>query len=330
MVSGKHFDSTAKSIIFSVWSFLRDARDTNKPIRINALSSDVDIKEVASRMLGISFSSMSKIVSDGLKAESCGEDSTSTKSSMEASVDETSFNMEPLPAIAKISYRKASTELLLSTEDSVPIKRKRFSFGSPGKRGPTTKSKLDKIDDFSKCAIKRMIYNFHLTEKKVFTAVDLRNKILADLDIDICVGTVKTLLKSLGFKWRKTKDNRPLLMERDDIRLRRIKYLRAIRLYRQEKRPIIYMDETYIHATHTKHKAWSDNLNKGYRKAVTNSSKVIIVHAGNEEGFLHNCLLIFEPSKKKDDYHDNMNFKNYNRWVSAQYNIFFITIFYSK
>lgn len=31
-----------------------------------------------------------------------------------------------------------------------------------------------------------------------------------------------------------------------------------------------------------------------------------------------NSLLIFEPTKLKEDYHDNMNFSNYQRWVSIQ------------
>lgn len=43
-------------------------------------------------------------------------------------------------------------------------------------------------------------------------------------------------------------------------------------------------------------------------------NKIIIVHAGNEEGFIRNADLVFKPNQKTEDYHDNMNFDNYSKW----------------
>jgi hypothetical protein len=39
------------------------------------------------------------------------------------------------------------------------------------------------------------------------------------------------------------------LLERHDIRSLRVKYLRAIKAYREEGRPIVYADETHTHFT---------------------------------------------------------------------------------
>lgn len=75
------------------------------------------------------------------------------------------------------------------------------------------------------------------------------------------------------------------------------------------------MYETYTHLTHTKKLAWSDDSNHGLRKPVSNKSKLIILDAGNEDGFVPNARLIFRPEAKKEDYHDHMNYDNYEKWV---------------
>jgi hypothetical protein len=51
------------------------------------------------------------------------------------------------------------------------------------------------------------------------------------------------------------RNNRNILIEKHEIRHLRIEFLKKMRSQRAEERPIIYMDETYIHAGHTKLKA---------------------------------------------------------------------------
>jgi hypothetical protein len=83
--------------------------------------------------------------------------------------------------------------------------------------------------------------------------------------------------------WKKTADNRKFIVERHDIRSLRIKYLRAIKAYREEGRPIVYADETYIHSSHTSH-AWDDGSGTGLKGLlfpkdnVSLSSMLVIVH----------------------------------------------------
>jgi hypothetical protein len=40
----------------------------------------------------------------------------------------------------------------------------------------------------------------------------------------------------VGIKWKKTRNNRGTLIERDDVRSKRVAYLRAIRKYRERER----------------------------------------------------------------------------------------------
>lgn len=45
---------------------------------------------------------------------------------------------------------------------------------------------------------------------------------------------------------------------------------------------------------------------------------MVIVHAGGATGFVPNALLTFKAGSESGDYHDNMNFKNYCKWLQTQ------------
>lgn len=107
-------------------------------------------------------------------------------------------------------------------------------------------------------------------------------------------------------------------MESYDIRALRTKYLRNLMRYRSEGRPIIYTDETYIHSTHTATKEWSDGSLQTLKTPVAKGKRLIIVHAGNENGFVPGALLIFKSGSKSGDYHDDMNYENFKQWLQTQ------------
>lgn len=92
-------------------------------------------------------------------------------------------------------------------------------------------------------------------------------------------------------------DNRKMLMESYDIRLKRVQYLKDITRYRNEGYNIIYTDETYIHSSHTPKNDWADDKMKTLRKPISKGRRLIIVHAGGETGFVDNALLIFRSGK---------------------------------
>jgi hypothetical protein len=43
-----------------------------------------------------------------------------------------------------------------------------------------------------------------------------------------------------------------------------------------------------------------------------------MVHAGNETGYVSNGLLLFPSGTKSGDYHDDMNWSNFEKWVTTQ------------
>lgn len=86
-------------------------------------------------------------------------------------------------------------------------------------------------------------------------------------------------------------------MEKQDIRLKRVQYLKTLVQYRNEGRYIVYTDETYIHSGHTKDKGWYDESMRGLKTPISKGQRLIIIHAGGEKGFINNGLLIFRSGK---------------------------------
>lgn len=61
--------------------------------------------------------------------------------------------------------------------------------------------------------------------------------------------------------------------------------------------------------------SWSDDSDKGPRLPVAKGRRLIMVHAGNENGFVKDGLVIFVSGTKSGDYHDDMNWTNFSTWV---------------
>lgn len=84
-------------------------------------------------------------------------------------------------------------------------------------------------------------------------------------------------------------------------------------------RYISYVDETYIHSGHTQGKQWTDSSDKGFHKNISKGQRLIVVHGGGSNGFVENALLIFKSGLKTGDFHDDMNFENFSKWLQERY-----------
>lgn len=69
--------------------------------------------------------------------------------------------------------------------------------------------------------------------------------------------TLRSVLLSCGFK-HKNINNRMLIMESKRIVELRGTYLRKVKLFREEKRPIFYLDETWYDAHDLIRSGWVD------------------------------------------------------------------------
>lgn len=191
------------------------------------------------------------------------------------------------------------------------------SFSTPKKGRPKSKFRL-KLDDFDYCVIRNMVYDFHLRFKEHPTIKSLRAKLIEAINFKGCADTLRKILHDMGFRFYKIGNNRKLLMEKHEIRLKRITYLSEIKKLRAEGRNIVYMDESYVHTSHTKGKYWVDKNKQGVKKPIAKGERIIIVHAGNEKGFVPNALMLHKCIDADGDYHKEMNADRYEHWLRTQ------------
>ena len=95
-------------------------------------------------------------------------------------------------------------------------------------------------------------------------------------------------------------------------------YLRKIEEYRNEGRPIVYLDETWIHPHYTVKKCWQSDEVSGVRTYDSPGERLIIVHAGGSMGFIPGAALIFKANSKTGDYHSQMNASNFEKWLKEK------------
>ncbi|KAM7307989.1 uncharacterized protein ISCGN_011624 [Ixodes scapularis] len=139
--------------------------------------------------------------------------------------------------------------------------------------------------------------------------------------------TLWRALQNLGFRSKKPGRNSTLL-ERTDLILWRARYLWAIKAYRAEERLIYFLDETRANAGQTRSKVWKDTtvkaprdtynrgLSLGLRNPSRNRGRVIILHAGSEEGFVQGAAEVFSAKKGTSDYHQKMDSKRFEKWFT--------------
>lgn len=96
----------------------------------------------------------------------------------------------------------------------------------------------------------------------------------------------------------------------------RIHYLQSIKKFREESRTVVgpISGWTYIHSSHTLPYRWNDQIQSGgYAVPVAEGQRFIIVHAGNQYGFIPNALLIFESIQKTGEYRHQ-----YRYWIEEK------------
>ena len=102
-------------------------------------------------------------------------------------------------------------------------------------------------DDFNKCVIRRTVQSMYEEKKVLLTLKNIREILKEKIEFFASLSTLSKVLKGLGFSYKRCVQNRKVLMERPDVVAHRIRFLRQIKSYREEGRPVIYTDETNVH-----------------------------------------------------------------------------------
>ncbi|CAI6362026.1 unnamed protein product [Macrosiphum euphorbiae] len=117
----------------------------------------------------------------------------------------------------------------------------------------------DKVDDFDKHAIRRKIQKCW-SDSELPTFEKVMKVVNEDEDLPYYSSiSLYRLLKSMDFVYVKHGRSSALIEKNEMVDWRR-RYLRAIRRYRDEGRPIYYLDETWVNAGDVPYKVSCDKL----------------------------------------------------------------------
>lgn len=155
----------------------------------------------------------------------------------------------------------------------------------------------DKIDDFTKCAIRKIIHSFFL--KNEIPNID---KVLKIIEKDGSLGSFKRstlhkVIKKIGFKFNKRCRN-SMMTDRDDIFFWRRNYLKEIRKAREAGKKNYYLDETWINEGHTMSKVWSDTTITSAREAFLSGLTTGLKNPSGNLFFSINCFICLTINKE--------------------------------
>ena len=125
----------------------------------------------------------------------------------------------------------------------------------------------------------------------------------------------------MGFQYRRQK-NHKYYYEQPRIIEQRHAYLRKVMHNRVEKKPVVYLDETWANSHDGKDLAWVEKdpvtggTIGGVRHPPGKGTRLIILGAGGESGWIPNTTLdlIFRSKKNTGDYHDEMTGEHFEEW----------------
>lgn len=210
----------------------------------------------------------------------------------------------------------STVQRILKEEKELPCTSSKFT--SPMKKRMKRDNKIE-IDSFTADIVRSTIQNFHVVHKEIPTLAKLRTVLNEKIGFEGCLETLRQLLLKLGYKWRKTENNRKVLTERHDIQMWRLKYLKKMSEYRSQGRPIVYTDESYVLSTHVRNNTWAQKKESTpFLKKISTGTRFILVHAGTKDGFIENACLVYKATSTAGDYHSNMSHDNYIKWLNEK------------
>lgn len=171
------------------------------------------------------------------------------------------------------------------------------------------------IDTFDADAIRNHVYGYY-TRNEYPTV----SKLLITLrEAGLCSGSATsliTIMKKIGFKYKKT-DKRKIMMERYDLILHRVSFLREMNKITNWDN-VIFVDETWLNTNHTVPQSWTDDTKASCSKVpMGKGGRLIICHAGSAgRGFVNDALLAFE-SKSTKEYHEEMDANKFTEWFTT-------------
>lgn len=172
---------------------------------------------------------------------------------------------------------------------------------------------IDKIDGTAiKTAIKYNIYEFYTIRRQLPTLTSL----LLALQSDLSRITLQESLRRLGYSWKTIKNNRIVLKENPDLVNLRLQYFQKKAKLECRGFELVYIDETWIHSAYCAKICQQGPTTEGVITRCNRGQRLIVLNAGNRNGFIPNACLIYKALATTGDYHGEMNGNNFTKWLT--------------
>ena len=171
------------------------------------------------------------------------------------------------------------------------------------------------IDEFDRCAIRNKIFEFYTVRHELPTLSRLLNALKQDINFVGSKGLLRKIIRELGFRWKRSKSQRKVLIEKPNVVELRLKYYAKKKMFEDTGFDFVYIDETWVDTSYTAKFCWQSPEMDGIRIPVSKGQRLIIVHGGSSEGFVPGALLIYKASASTGDYHHEMNGDTFCKWL---------------
>lgn len=161
--------------------------------------------------------------------------------------------------------------------------------------------------------VRNALMDFYLVHNVIPTSSRLLAGINGKTSVSWGINTLRNMLKDMGFKWKKIDSKGKILMERPQISLWRLEYLKSIRKAREDKKNIIYVGDTWVDNKLNVKKCWHS-----CEWMVLQASRLVILHACTENGFVENVEYIFKVGQTTP-YKGQLNYENFKKWLTEKF-----------
>lgn len=167
------------------------------------------------------------------------------------------------------------------------------------------------VDEFDRRVIRDVVEDFYLRQHKVPTCKMLLPVLQEKINFKWQDTTLRRILKEMGYQWKKFGPKKQVLLEKENIVDARCEYLQKIRQFKQDCRPIFYLDDTWVDTNLTFRKCWQNKKSVKEGTNADESEKVHIVHIGGSNGFLDGCELVYTTAYRQGQ----LTWEMFETWV---------------
>ena len=155
------------------------------------------------------------------------------------------------------------------------------------KRGP-----YKPLDGFDRDVVRNKVREFCTTRRQLPTLRMLLKVLKEDIDFPGGRESLRLTLKRMGFKWKRTSNNRQQLIEKPSVFRQRLQFYMKKQELEDQGYTLVYTDETWIDSAYTMKSCWQGPDFQGACPPLNKGQRLIIVHAGTRAGFIPGAKLV--------------------------------------